>query len=798
MKLLHGVGLAVYCFFLVGSVAAKDFGLTILIIVITTIVVLYKKCFAARRKSKVERTEDNAVKKKEPGGKEGDARVDKKGSEGTISGITPRKPVMKQKQEEVEELTWDIVEEHLVIVTLADDPLERLKKEALEQLIDQLDDLLDECWIQGQSYVIMGTKLVDNRVTIVCENAETANFIREKVGTMKWTSPDFPTPRDFKGWEPRHVPSGQTITYAVSIKSKVQLDWEDFKSRLQKLNQVLELNTEQWIWWNKDKLEKEGWTSTGESKFLEIGVDKESARILERCGGTLFYKSVPLQFKEFLDKNRIEVTQEGTEVELEAQDFNNSNSVFCSLITESTPDKILFLLPIAAKSHKNVFEPLINALADKGHKVTVASPIPPTKPYPNVREIIPVTFEVLFQQFPDPFELRRKNKISAMLSISKMLQGCDKAYLSKDLRELQHDHFDLVFLSGYGNDCFLGLVHLIGAPFIMLTTVPVPSLVARNVGDRFPASFVPSPIFSFSDEMDFWERMLNLFVDIAGQGFMLWSSPIMESIYRDNLGETLPGVEEIKGNVSMIFSNSFFALNYPRPLLPDIIEVGGMHCRPAKPLPKDLNYHISGAEHGFIYFSMGSILKTDQMPEEMRKTFLEVFSRMKQLVIWKWNSGHMDNLPSNVKLSKWLPQQDILGHPNIKLFISHGGLLSTQEAAYHGVPVLGIPMFGDQDLNVKQAATHGYAVMLEILDLTEELLEDRLNTILNDPRFTLKAKHLSSIIKDQPQTPLDRAQDILGHSNIKLLIIHGGLLSIQEAAYHGVPMYACNADVWGS
>ena len=92
----------------------------------------------------------------------------------------------------------------------------------------------------------------------------------------------------------------------------------------------------------------------------------------------------------------------------------------------------------------------------------------------------------------------------------------------------------------------------------------------------------------------------------------------------------------------------------------------------------------------------------------------------------------MPGLPPNVKLSKWVPQQDVLGHPNTKLFITHGGLLSTQEATYHGVPLIGIPIFGDQDLNMKQAKRAGYALTVEILDMTEESLEKTITEILQD------------------------------------------------------------------
>ena len=122
------------------------------------------------------------------------------------------------------------------------------------------------------------------------------------------------------------------------------------------------------------------------------------------------------------------------------------------------------------------------------------------------------------------------------------------------------------------------------------------------------------------------------------------------------------------------------------------------------------------------------------MPDEVRLKFLNVFSRLKQRVLWKWETEFMPGLPPNVKLSKWVPQQDVLGHPNTKLFITHGGLLSTQEATYHGVPLVGIPIFADQDLNTQQAERAGYALTLEFLELTEDGLLNAINEILTNQK----------------------------------------------------------------
>ncbi len=126
-----------------------------------------------------------------------------------------------------------------------------------------------------------------------------------------------------------------------------------------------------------------------------------------------------------------------------------------------------------------------------------------------------------------------------------------------------------------------------------------------------------------------------------------------------------------------------------RPISPNYQYIGMMNCRPSEPLPKDLeDFMASGKEHGVIYVSFGSVLKAKEMTEERRKMFIKVFGSLKQKVIWKWETEQMDDKPDNVMLSKWLPQQDILGHENIKLFISHAGQSSMQETLCHQTPTV--------------------------------------------------------------------------------------------------------------
>jgi len=67
------------------------------------------------------------------------------------------------------------------------------------------------------------------------------------------------------------------------------------------------------------------------------------------------------------------------------------------------------------------------------------------------------------------------------------------------------------------------------------------------------------------------------------------------------------------------------------------------------------------AEHGVIYFSLGSVVKSSKMPRETVSFLLSELAKLKQKVLWKWEDDQLPNLPKNVMVKKWFPQNDILG-----------------------------------------------------------------------------------------------------------------------------------------
>ena len=74
-------------------------------------------------------------------------------------------------------------------------------------------------------------------------------------------------------------------------------------------------------------------------------------------------------------------------------------------------------------------------------------------------------------------------------------------------------------------------------------------------------------------------------------------------------------------------------------------------------------------------------------------------------------------------------------HHIVKVFISHGGLLSFQESIFHATPLLVLPIYGDQPRNGKFVENSGLGRMLVWEELTVDKIVDALTDIITNPKL---------------------------------------------------------------
>lgn len=265
---------------------------------------------------------------------------------------------------------------------------------------------------------------------------------------------------------------------------------------------------------------------------------------------------------------------------------------------------------------------------------------------------------------------------------------------------------------------------------------------------------MPSPYLHYTDTMTFSERLWNVFLRLFDKALYYgYHIPHQRNLYEKYFPNAKRSFDEMYRNSSLIFINNHVSNSYPRPHQPNEIEIGGIHVKSAKPLPDDFQKFMGSATDGVILFSMGSYIDGTNWPIEKREAFVKAFGKLKQKVLWRYSNETLPNNPGNIKISSWLPQRDILAHKNLKLFITHGGLLGTTEAVIEGVPVLGIPIFGDQLMNIAKVASRGYGLQLNYNDISEESISESLNELLKNSKYKRTAIKVSKTFNDRMLTP---------------------------------------------
>lgn len=419
--------------------------------------------------------------------------------------------------------------------------------------------------------------------------------------------------------------------------------------------------------------------------------------------------------------------------------------------------KILMLLPVSSKSHRNVFMPVAEALAKRGHKIVMLSNNPKSSRHPNIYE-----FEHGLPDFNtdnmNMFDIRKDPTGGFTLFTIALPAIARKLYKVPKVKELyeKRKEFDLIIVNHMFNEVVYPFLH--GMPFITIATSGMDPRQSAILGNVLNPSYIPNMMFNYPTPMSAWHRFHNTIVHIA-MSFYWRNWAIVPLIQKEISAQfpELPPLLEIERNQSLALLNSHFSINEALPLLPSQVEVGAMHCRPGHPLPEDLKSWIAGAgPEGVIYFSLGSVTSGNSMPVEYRDAFLEAFRRLPHRVIWKYE-GELEGVSDNVIIRKWLPQQDILAHDKVKVFITHGGLLSLQESIYHATPLLSIPIFGDQTKNALFVKLSGLGDMLVWDEMTVEDIVNTLTDITTNPKYKENVLKLAKPLRDQLTTPQERA-----------------------------------------
>uniref|UniRef100_A0A7G3B2Y9 UDP-glucuronosyltransferase n=1 Tax=Lutzomyia longipalpis TaxID=7200 RepID=A0A7G3B2Y9_LUTLO len=449
---------------------------------------------------------------------------------------------------------------------------------------------------------------------------------------------------------------------------------------------------------------------------------------------------------------------------------------------------ILVLEPVPSPSHHIWIRTLTTALAARGHNVTSLSPdieenTPENLHYLHLDRVYEVLYNPEDEDFGEEMDFFEMGKINPYLQMLiyfdfpvQTMKGVLKSKGFHQLLAYPDDFkFDLVLYDFIMDGAMLPFVQKFNyPPIIALTAFFSVELATSVIGGTLNPSYVPYGI-NKRDLNGFCGRLDNFL--LSHLDYFLreyFTSPKINQMIRKEI-PWARDITELNQLAKIVLLNKHPGLDVIEPALPNVISVGGMQIQRNEGLLKDLQEILDSAKEGVILFSLGTNVKSAMLGDARQTELLEAFRSLPQYTfLWKFEAESLPvEVPKNVIIRKWLPQSDLLAHPNLKLFISHCGLLSIQEAAWFGVPVLGFPVFADQFFNLQLSVKSGVAEEGNLEKIERKSFAKLIEKMIKDPKYRENAKIRAEIFRDQKETPLERAvwwtEFVLRHPNMTFM-----------------------------
>uniref|UniRef100_A0A8P0TG13 glucuronosyltransferase n=1 Tax=Canis lupus familiaris TaxID=9615 RepID=A0A8P0TG13_CANLF len=367
----------------------------------------------------------------------------------------------------------------------------------------------------------------------------------------------------------------------------------------------------------------------------------------------------------------------------------------------------------------------------------------------------------MFKTFSDShWNIRQQSLLTMFFDSSSdifehLFLHCKNLFRDTTLIEyIKESSFDAVFLDPF-DMCGLIVANYFSLPSVVFTRGLFCHFLEESTQCPSPPSYVPRIFLGFPDAMSFRERVRNHISHLEEHLFCHYFLKTALEVASEIL-QTAVTPYDLYSHTSIWLLRTDFVFDYPKPVMPNMVFIGGINCQEGKPLPKEFEAYVNASgEHGIVVFSLGSMVS--DIPEKKAMEIADALGKIPQTVLWRYTGTPPPNLSKNTILVKWLPQNDLLGHPKARAFITHSGSHGIYEGICNGVPMVMLPLFGDQMDNAKRMETRGAGVTLNVLEMTSADLANALKAVINDKSYKENIMHLSRLHKDRPIEPLDLA-----------------------------------------
>ncbi|RLU27577.1 hypothetical protein DMN91_001381 [Ooceraea biroi] len=391
--------------------------------------------------------------------------------------------------------------------------------------------------------------------------------------------------------------------------------------------------------------------------------------------------------------------------------------------------RILGVFPYPSYSHQIIFRSLTTELARRGHELMIFTTDPINDS--TLQNYTEIDLHYYYDSYAVNFYSKHTFGIWTVLSeVYKTNNKLTDWTLSHPVMQRllspnSTEKFDLIIMQSLYLDALYGISFRLDAPLIAITPNPPLAIHHYKLGNPMSAAYAPDLFLGVDGNMNMWQRFLNMYYYLRQFiEYEIMVIPSQEKISRKYFGDSMPPVHQFSSKISLLL---------------------------------DLENILNDAKEGFIYFSLGSNVKSNQLPAETRNMLLRTFAELPYKVLWKFESDYLPDKPDNVIIRKWLPQEAILAHPNIRLFIYQGGLQSTGEAIEHAVPVISFPVYCDQMLNIKRLQSYGTGKMLQLTEVSGKTLKETIFEIITNSSYKENMRKLRYLLQDLPYNPMDNA-----------------------------------------